>query len=132
MPGTKPVELGSLKEGQYLIIDDVPCKIVNITKSKPGKHGGAKVRITAIGIFEPIKKEVVGPTSSRADVPLIDKRKGQVLAVMGDQVQIMDMETYETLELPMPEEVEGIDSGSEVEYFEAVGRYKITRVIGGK
>jgi len=88
MPGTKPVELGSLKEGQYLIIDDVPCKIVNITKSKPGKHGGAKVRITAIGIFEPIKKEVVGPTSSRADVPLIDKRKGQVLAVMGDQVQI--------------------------------------------
>ncbi|HIP17177.1 MAG TPA: translation initiation factor IF-5A [Methanothermococcus okinawensis] len=132
MPGTKPVELGSLKEGQYIIIDDVPCKIVNITKSKPGKHGGAKVRITAIGIFEPIKKEVVGPTSSRADVPLIDKRKGQVLAVMGDQVQIMDMETYETLELPMPEDVDGIDSGVEVEYFEAVGRYKITRVIGGK
>jgi translation initiation factor 5A len=42
----------------------------------------------------------------------------------------MDMETYETLEVPMPDDVEGIDSGVEVEYFEAVGRYKITRVIG--
>ncbi len=130
MPGTKPVELGSLKIGQYIMIDNVPCKIVDITKSKPGKHGGAKARITAIGIFEPVKKEIVGPTSSRADVPIIDKRKGQVLAIMGDLVQIMDMETYETLEIPMPDDVEGIDSGVEVEYFEAVGRYKITRVIG--
>jgi len=129
MPGTKPVELGSLKEGQYVIIDNVPCRIVSTTHSKPGKHGGAKVRLTAMGIFEPVKKEHVGPSSSRIDVPIIDKRKGQVLAVMGDLVQIMDLETYETLELPMPDDVEGIDSGNEVEYFEVVGRYKITRVI---
>jgi translation initiation factor 5A len=82
-----------------------------------------------MGIFEPVKKEHVGPASSRIDVPLIDKRKGQVLALMGEHVQIMDLETYETLELPMPTDVEGIDSGVEVEYFEAMDRYKITRVI---
>ncbi|ABR56496.1 translation initiation factor IF-5A [Methanococcus aeolicus] len=129
MPGTKPVELGSLKVGQYIVIDEVPCRIVDMTKSKPGKHGGAKIRLTAMGLFENVKKEHVGPTSSRADVPLIDKRKGQVLSIMGDLVQIMDLETFDTLEIPMPEDVEEIDSGMEVEYFEAVGRYKITRVI---
>jgi len=130
VPGTRPVDLGSLKEGQYIMIDDVPCRIVSITKSKPGKHGGAKARVTAIGIFEPIKKELVGPTSSKVEVPIIDRRKGQVLAVMGDTVQIMDLETYETLELPIPDDIEGLESGVEVEYIEAVGRYKITRVIG--
>ncbi|AEH06509.1 translation initiation factor IF-5A [Methanothermococcus okinawensis] len=129
MAGTKQATMGSLKEGQYIMIDDVPCRIVNIAISKPGKHGEAKARITAIGIFEPVKKEVVGPTRHKIEVPIIDKRKGQVLAIMGDQVQIMDLETYETLEIPMPDDVEGLESGVEVEYFEAVGRYKITRVI---
>jgi len=36
---SKPVEVGSLKVGGYMVIDDQPCKIVSITKSKPGKHG---------------------------------------------------------------------------------------------
>lgn len=129
MAGTKPSELGALKVGQYVVIDGVACRVMDTAHSKPGKHGGAKVRLTAMGIFEAVKKEHVGPASSRIDVPLIDKRKGQVLALMGEHVQIMDLETYETLELPMPTDVEGIDSGVEVEYFEAMDRYKITRVI---
>ncbi|MBP2172956.1 translation initiation factor IF-5A [Methanococcus voltae] len=130
MAGTKPSELGALKEGQYVVIDGIACRVVGTAHSKPGKHGGAKVRLTAMGIFEPTKKEHVGPASSRIDVPLIDKRKGQILALVGeDQVQLMDLETYETLELDMPSDVPGIESGVEVEYFEAMGRYKITRVI---
>ncbi|AIJ05462.1 translation initiation factor eIF-5A [Methanocaldococcus bathoardescens] len=132
MPGTKQVNVGSLKVGQYVMIDGVPCEIVDISVSKPGKHGGAKARVVGIGIFEKIKKEFVAPTSSKVEVPIIDRRKGQVLALMGDMVQIMDLQTYETLELPIPEDIEGLEPGGEVEYIEAVGQYKITRVIGGK
>ncbi|ABR54146.1 translation initiation factor eIF-5A [Methanococcus vannielii SB] len=130
MAGTKPGDLGQVKVGQYVVIDGIACRVMDTAHSKPGKHGGAKVRMVAVGIFEPVKKEYVGPAGSRIDIPLIDKRKGQVLALMGDQVQIMDMESFETLEIPMPEDVEGIESGAEVEYFEAMDRYKITRVIG--
>ena len=114
------------------MIDGVPCEIVDISVSKPGKHGGAKARVVGIGIFEKVKKEFVAPTSSKVEVPIIDRRKGQVLALMGDMVQIMDLQTYETLELPIPEGIEGLEPGGEVEYIEAVGQYKITRVIGGK
>ena len=39
---SRPVELGSLKAGSYVIIDGEPCRIVEMTKSKPGKHGSAK------------------------------------------------------------------------------------------
>jgi translation initiation factor 5A len=129
MPGTKQVNVGSLKVGQYVMIDGVPCEIVDISVSKPGKHGGAKARVVGIGIFEKVKKEFVAPTSSKVEVPIIDRRRGQVLALMGDMVQIMDLETYETLELPIPEGIEGLEPGGEVEYIEAVGQYKITRVI---
>ncbi|WP_457612407.1 translation initiation factor IF-5A, partial [Methanocaldococcus sp.] len=49
MPGTKQVNVGSLKVGQYVMIDGIPCEIVDISVSKPGKHGGAKARVVGIG-----------------------------------------------------------------------------------
>ena len=44
-------EIRNLKVNRYIIIDDEPCKIVSISTSKPGKHGEAKARIEAIGVF---------------------------------------------------------------------------------
>jgi len=123
------VEVRTLKENRYIIIDDEPCKIVNISKSKPGKHGEAKARIEAIGIFNGQKKSIVHPVSHKVHVPIIDKRSAQVVAVMGDNVQLMDMETYETFEMPIPEEFKNqIEAGKEIQYLHALGRKKITRV----
>ena len=85
-------EIRTLKENRYIIIDDEPCKIINITKSKPGKHGEAKARIEAIGIFDGSKRSIVNPVSHKVHVPIIDKRNAQVVAVMGDNVQLMDFE----------------------------------------
>ena len=64
MAGTKPGDLGGIKVGQYIVIDGIACKVMDYAHSKPGKHGGAKVRLVAMGIFEPVKKEHVGPASS--------------------------------------------------------------------
>ena len=50
------VEVKDLKEGKYVIIDDEACIIKSITKSKPGKHGAAKARIEAIGLFDGQKR----------------------------------------------------------------------------
>ena len=90
-------ELRELKIGRYVNIDDSPCKIISITTSKPGKHGSAKANIDAASIFTGAKKSLVGPVSTKVQVPLIDKRKAQVLSVQGDEVQIMDLETYENI-----------------------------------
>ena len=35
---SKPVDLSSVKVGQYIILEDEPCKIVEYEKSKPGKQ----------------------------------------------------------------------------------------------
>jgi translation initiation factor 5A len=124
-------ELGELKEGSYIVIDGEPCRIVEISKAKTGKHGSAKVHVVAIGLFTGSRKTLVGPSDQRVEVPIIDKRIGQVIAVLGDKVQIMDKETFETFEADMPTD-ESIRSklaaGTEVEYWTVLGRRLIVRV----
>jgi len=128
---TKPMDVGELRVGGYMIIEGEPCRIMDITKSKPGKHGSAKARIVAIGVFDGQKRQFVKPVDSGAEVPLIDKRPGQVFAVNPTGVQIMDLETYEYLDAPFPEEEEiksKLASGVEIEYWKIMGKVKIVRV----
>lgn len=112
-----------------MLIDDEPCRIVEMTTSKPGKHGEAKARIVAIGVFDSQKRSTVHPVKHKVQVPMIDKRQAQVLSLMGSEVQLMDMESFETFNLPVPEEFkEGLEPGVEIKYLEAMGRRMITKV----
>jgi len=123
---TKIVELRTLKVGRYMVMDDEPCKITSMDVSKPGKHGEAKVRIEGIGIFDNRKRSAIKPSGHKVTIPMLDKRTGQVLTVIGDEVQLMDMESYETFELPIPEELKDkLSEGVELLYMECMGRKKI-------
>jgi len=131
---TRPVEAGSLKPGSFIVIDGEPCKIIEIEKSKPGKHGSAKARITGIGLFDNVKRSLVVPTDSKVEVPVVSKKRAQVIAVLGNTIQLMDLTTYEVYEVPVPREEEiasKLESGKEVEVWEVMGRRKIVRVLGG-
>jgi len=122
-------EVRELKVNRYIIIDGEPCRIVSITTSKPGKHGDAKARIEAIGVFDGQKRSVVHPVKHKVQVPIIDKRTAQVISVMGDTAQLMDLETYDTFEMPIPDEFKGkIEAGKEIQYIQALGKRKIIRV----
>lgn len=122
-----------MKIGQYIVVDGEPCKVVDFEKSKPGKHGAAKARIVAISVTTGSKKNVISPVDGRIDVPMIEKKTAQVLAFMGNNVQLMDMQSYETFETPMPEEEEiksKLAQGVEVEYWQMLGKNKIMRTKG--
>jgi translation initiation factor 5A len=128
---TKPMSVGELRVGGYMMIDGEPCRIMDVTKSKPGKHGAAKARIVAIGVFDGQKRQFVKPVDANSEVPLIDKKPGQVFAVNPTGIQIMDLETYEYLDAPFPEEEDikaKLVAGVEIEYWKIMGRIKITRV----
>ncbi len=126
----KVVEVKTLKVGKYVILGGEASKITSIQTSSPGKHGAAKARVEAIGIFDGQKRNIVKPVDSKCDVPMIDKRLGQVLALMGkNDVQLMDMETYETFEIPIPDELKGkLTEGAEVDYIVALGNKKVMRI----
>jgi len=134
---SRPAELGSVKVGGYIIIDGEPCRVVSQDHFKPGKHGSAKVRLVAISILTGGKKSYVAPAESRVDIPMIDKRSGQVTSIMDGTVQIMDLATFEVLETPKPTPEEmaelggNLSAGAEVEYWSMMGRNKIMRIKGG-
>ncbi len=128
----RPAEAGSIKEGNYIVIDGEPCKVVEVEKSKTGKHGSAKVRIVGIGLFDGVKRTLVVPADAQVEIPVINKRTAQVIAILGDTVQLMDLTTYQTYEIPMPDDPEikeKLAPGVEVEVWEAMGKMKIVRVL---
>jgi translation initiation factor 5A len=121
-------EVRELKEGRYMLIDEEPCRILSIQTSKPGKHGEAKARIDAVGVFDGSKRSVVFPVKHKVQVPLIGKRQAQVLSMTDTEVQLMDLETYETFSLAVENEFKGqLTPGSELQYLEAMGKRRITR-----
>ncbi len=122
-------QVRELKVNRYLVIDDEPCKIIELTTSKPGKHGEAKARIVAIGIFTGNKRSMVAPVTHKVQVPIIEKRIAQVVSIQGTEAQLMDMESYEMFNIEIPEEFrDKIEAGQEVSYQDALGRRQITRV----
>lgn len=123
------MEIRELKEGRFMLIDDEPCKIDSIEKSKPGKHGAAKARIEARSIFTAAKKTYLGSVTDKVWVPQVDRRGAQLLSFHGGVAQLMDKDTFETFELQVPDEfAEGLVPGGDVVYIVAMERRMITKM----
>ena len=122
-------EARELKEGRFMLIDEEPCKIDSIEKSKPGKHGASKLRIEARSIFTNSKKTYLGSVSDKVWVPQVDRRQAQLLSFHGGVAQLMDKETFETFDINVPEEFsEGLVAGSDVSYIIAMERRMVTKM----
>lgn len=118
----KVVSASSLKVGGYVIFDGVACKVSSIDISKTGKHGHAKARIAAISLTDGSKKVKLYPGHDKVEVPIIEKETAQVLSVSGDKANVMDMKTYETFDLDVPEDMQGkIKEGDQVSYWLILG-----------
>ncbi|MAK70406.1 MAG: translation initiation factor IF-5A [Methanobacteriota archaeon] len=126
MPGTTRVEIRTLKVGRYVAIDEDAYKILSISKSKPGKHGSAKARLELEDIFTGQKRSHVGTVTDNIQVPVIEKGSAVITFVQGNEVNAMDNKTYETLILPLDPEM-NLEAGGEIQWMEAMGRYRITR-----
>ena len=117
-------EVRDLQEGNYVMMEDSPCKITAYSTAKPGKHGSAKARIEGKGVFDDKKRSLSQPVDQKVWVPMIERQQGQVVSVDGNDAQIMDLETYETFTMRVPED-ESLEPDDEIEYLEYEGQRKI-------
>ncbi|VVB83366.1 Translation initiation factor 5A [uncultured archaeon] len=125
----KIINATEAKVGTNIIVEGMPCTIKKIDISKTGKHGHAKCRIECYGIISEAKKVFVIPGHDRLEIPLVEKRKGQVLSV-GDRVSIMDLENFETLEVECPDEIKSeLGENDNVEYCDVEGEKIIKRKV---
>ena len=126
MPGTTRAEIRTLKVGRYVAIDNDAFKILSMSKSKPGKHGSAKARIELEDIFTSQKRSHVGTVTDSIHIPIIEKGSAIITHIQGNEVHAMDNKTYQTLILPVDASM-NLQSGGEIQWMEAMGRYKISR-----
>ena len=123
------------------MVDEEPCVIKNTERSKSGKHGHAKVRVTCVGVFDDNKRSLTIPSGHMVEVPEIIKGNAQINFIEDTSINIMDLETYESLDVNWPKEEElvkklkdlkadpGKMSVTQVEYWQLAGKTLINRVF---
>ncbi len=123
------VEASKLKSGSYVIIDGEPCEVRSVSKSSPGKHGSAKCKIKARGVFDEKDRHITKPGDSMMMSPDIEKKVGQIVSKDGNIAQVMDMDTYETEEMELPEDL-GANEGDEIKFWQIDDR-KLVKGLKG-
>ncbi len=127
----KIINATEIRSGTSILIEGIPYTVKKIDTSKTGKHGHAKCRIEAVGMISGQKKVFVTPGHDRFEVPIVEKRKGQVLSLGSEEkVSVMDLENFETLEIPCSKEIiSEIEENSNVEYWDIEGEKIVKRKI---
>jgi translation initiation factor 5A len=125
----KVIDATEMRVGTFLLLDGVAHQVKKMDISKTGKHGHAKVRYEATNVMTGKKKVAVVPGHDKFEVPMIDKRSGQVLSISGSTASLMDSESFENFDLTIPEDVEGVSEGGNVEYWDVEGEKVIRKAL---
>jgi len=112
----KQVEAGKLRNGSFVMIDGEPCEVRSVSKSSPGKHGSAKAKIKARGLFDEKDRHITKPADTLMMSPDMDKKIGQIVSQEEDVAQVMDMDTYETEDMQIPDEFD-VSEGDKINYW---------------
>jgi len=124
----KIIDATEVKVGTNISLEGEVYTVKKMDISKTGKHGHAKVRIEANNIITENKKVFVVPGHERFDVPMINKNKAQVLSIGHDKVNVMDLDTFETIEMDCPQEIKSqLSENDNVECWDIEGKKIIKR-----
>ena len=111
------VEAGKLRNGSFVMIDGEPCEVRSVSKSSPGKHGSAKAKIKARGLFDDKDRHITKPGDAMMMSPDLDKKVGQIVSKESETVaQVMDMDSYETEEMQIPEDLD-VSEGDKIDFW---------------
>ncbi|EPS27905.1 hypothetical protein PDE_02849 [Penicillium oxalicum 114-2] len=100
---TYPMQCSALRKNGHVVIKGRPCKIVDMSTSKTGKHGHAKVHLVAIDIFTGKKLEDLSPSTHNMDVPNVARKEYTLLDITDDGfLSLMkdDGDTKDDVKLP--------------------------------
>lgn len=107
---TFPMQCSALRKNGFVMIKARPCKIVEMSTSKTGKHGHAKVHMVGLDIFNNRKYEDICPSTHNMDVPNVSRKDFQLLDVSDDgYLSLMDDGGNTRDDLKVPESDIGVE-----------------------
>ncbi|CAL9738145.1 eukaryotic translation initiation factor 5A-1 [Monosporozyma servazzii] len=89
---TYPLQCSALRKNGFVVIKGRPCKIVDMSTSKTGKHGHAKVHLIAIDIFTGKKLEDLSPSTHNMEVPVVKRNEFTLLDIDDGFLSLMNMD----------------------------------------
>lgn len=101
---TYPAQCSSLRKGGFVVIKGRPCKIIDMSTSKTGKHGHAKVNMVATDIFNGKKYEEISPSTHNMDVPNVRREDYQLVDIEDNEIlSLMDGNAEIRIDISLPE-----------------------------
>ena len=126
-------QMNDLRVGKYVIADDHPCRVMSIDHAKTGKHGAGKNMIVCISIIDGSKHSIMKPSDADVEIPIVERRRAQVVSMAGENAQLMDLTSYETFDTQIPEDMRAeIEVGKEIQYMDVMGRKLLMRMYEGE
>jgi len=103
-----PISVSDVKKGTHIVMgDNRPCKVMEISTSKTGKHGHAKANIVGIDIFNGKKYQDVCPVSHSKEAPNIKREEWTVMSVDEEEyVALVDKNGNMRQDLRLPKDSE--------------------------
>lgn len=124
-------QMGDVKVGRYVVIDGEPCRVVSMDKSKPGKHGAAKINIVAMSLLSNNKKTLMKSSDADVEIPVVTRKRSQIVSISGTTAQLMDSVSFEVFEVEVPEEMRSeVEVGKEIQYMDVMGKRLLLKVSG--
>ena len=115
-----------LKKNSYFIHNGEPVRVIRKEIVAYGTHSHSKLKLFVKGLTERGERSVTLHHTDKVDMLDIIRKRGQVLSVQDEALQVMDTVSYETFDAHAEDELlQSLNANDEVTFIDVNGHVQV-------